>query len=99
MSSLPSVVKRFWFRGKPFSSSVSSAFFAVKSFRRRKITFSDFSYTEMVLDLEPCADAITLDSDPYVIIRPEGDWDRPGVLDISSGRSVTSPLRRALAET
>jgi hypothetical protein len=61
----------------------------------RKITFSDFSYTEMVLDLEPAADAITLDSDPYVIIRPEGDWDRPGVLDISAGRPVTSPLRTA----
>src|ERR1700720_130122 len=59
----------------------------------RKITFSDFSYTEMVLDIEPGPDAITLDSDPYVIIRPEGDWDRPGVLDISSGRAVTSPLR------
>jgi predicted GNAT family N-acyltransferase len=59
----------------------------------RKITFSDFSYTEMVLEIEPSADAITLDSDPYVIIRPEGDWDRPGVLDISSGRAVTSPLR------
>ena len=43
----------------------------------RKITFSDFSYTEMVLDLEPSPDAITLDSDPYVMIRPEGDWDRP----------------------
>ena len=66
----------------------------------RKITFSDFSYTEMVLDLEPGPDAITLDSDPYVIIRPEGDWDRPGVLDISAGRAVTSPLRTpALAET
>ncbi len=66
----------------------------------RKITFSDFSYTEMVLDIEPGPDAITLDSDPYVIIRPEGDWDRPGVLDISAGRSATSPLRRAaLAET
>jgi predicted GNAT family N-acyltransferase len=59
----------------------------------RKITFSDFSYTEMVLDLEPDPDAITLDSDPYVIIRPEGDWDRPGVLDVSAGRAVTSPLR------
>ena len=61
----------------------------------RKITFSDFSYTEMVLDLEPCADAITLDTDPYVMIRPEGDWDRPGVLDGSSGRGVSSPLRTA----
>ena len=38
----------------------------------RKITFSDFSYTEMVLDIEPGPDAITLDSDPYVIIRPGG---------------------------
>src|SRR6185312_1437654 len=61
----------------------------------RKITFSDFSYTEMVLDIEPGPDAITLDSDPYVIIRPEGDWDRPGVLDVSAGRAVTSPLRNA----
>jgi predicted GNAT family N-acyltransferase len=59
----------------------------------RKITFSDFSYTEMVLGIEPSADAITLDSDPYVIIRPEGDWDRPGVLDLSSDRAATSPLR------
>jgi predicted GNAT family N-acyltransferase len=59
----------------------------------RKLTFSDFSYTEMVLDLEPDADAITLDSDPYLIIRPEGDWDRPGVLEGSSGRGVSSPLR------
>jgi len=59
----------------------------------RKLTFSDFSYTEMVLEIEPGPDAITLDSDPYVIIRPEGDWDRPGVLDASAGRSVTSPLR------
>src|SRR6516162_4808073 len=61
----------------------------------RKITFSDFSYTEMVLEIEPGPDAITLDSDPYVIIRPEGDWDRPGVLDVSAGRAVTSPLRNA----
>jgi|SRR6516225_4199505 len=61
----------------------------------RKMTFSDFSYTEMVLEIEPGPDAITLDSDPYVIIRPEGDWDRPGVLDVSAGRAVTSPLRNA----
>ena len=51
---------------------------------------------EMVLEIEPGPDAITLDSDPYVIIRPEGDWDRPGVLDISSARPVTSPQRAAV---
>ena len=39
-------------------------------------------------------------SDPYMIIRPEGDWDRPGVLDFSAERSVTSPLRNMeMAET
>jgi predicted GNAT family N-acyltransferase len=59
----------------------------------RKLTFSDFSYTEMVLELEPGDDAITLDSDPYMIIRPEGDWDRPGVLDLSAGRPASSPVR------
>jgi predicted GNAT family N-acyltransferase len=60
---------------------------------QRPISFSDFSYTEMVLEIEPGPDAITLDSDPYVIIRPEGEWDRPGVLDRSADREVTSPLR------
>ena len=66
----------------------------------RKVTFSDFSYTEMVFDIEPSPDAITLDSDPYVIIRPEGDWDRPGVLELSARREVTSPLRNMeMAET
>lgn len=60
----------------------------------RPITFSDFSYTEMVLDIEPSPDAITLESDPYVIIRPEGEWDTPGVLDRSAGRKATSPLRQ-----
>jgi predicted GNAT family N-acyltransferase len=60
----------------------------------RPISFSDFSYTEMLLEIEPGDDAITLKSDPYVIIRPEGDWDTPGVLDRSSSREVTSPLRQ-----
>lgn len=60
----------------------------------RPITFSDFSYTEMVLDIEPSHDAITLESDPYVIIRPEGEWDTPGVLDKSADRKATSPLRQ-----
>jgi predicted GNAT family N-acyltransferase len=60
----------------------------------RPLTFSDFSYTEVLLEIEPGKDAITMESDPYVIIRPEGEWDTPGVLDRSSSRAVTSPLRR-----
>jgi predicted GNAT family N-acyltransferase len=59
----------------------------------RKLVFSDYSYTEMVLELDPDPRAITIDSDPYVIIRPEGEWDRPGVLDRSAARVAASPDR------
>lgn len=58
----------------------------------RKLVFSDFSYTEMVIDLDPHPDPITVDSDPYLIIRPEGEWHLPGVLDASASRAPTSPL-------
>jgi predicted GNAT family N-acyltransferase len=53
--------------------------------------FSDYRYTEMVIELEPSADPITADSGPMVILRPEGDWDRPGVLEFSSDRAVRDP--------
>ncbi len=59
----------------------------------RKLVFSDYSYTEMVLELDPDPRAITIDSDPYVIIRPEGEWDRPGVLDRSASRAAAGPNR------
>jgi len=58
----------------------------------RKLVFSDFSYTEMVIDLEPHPDPITVNSDPFVIIRPEGEWNSPGVLEESSARAPTSPI-------
>ena len=61
--------------------------------KQHDLVFSDFSYTEMVIELEPHPDAITIESDPYEIIRPEGAWHRPGVLDQSATREVTSPLR------
>jgi predicted GNAT family N-acyltransferase len=44
-------------------------------------SFSGHRYTEMVLDLPKRDDSIGLHSDPQVINRPEGDWDRPGVLE------------------
>lgn len=53
---------------------------------REKFVFSDYRYTEMILDLEPIADPISLKSEPMVILRPEGEWDRPGVLEFSSVR-------------
>lgn len=61
---------------------------------RRKLVFSDFEYTEMLLEVSPDPEPISLDSDPYVLIRAEGDWDRPGILEFSSDRAATSPLRK-----
>jgi predicted GNAT family N-acyltransferase len=61
--------------------------------KNHKLVFSDFSYTEMVIELEPHSEPITINSDPYEIIRPEGAWHRPGVLDSSAKRPATSPQR------
>ena len=57
----------------------------------KELVFSDFDYVEMVLDATRHPDAITIGTDPYVIIRPEGRWHVPGVLDRSNARPVTRP--------
>jgi predicted GNAT family N-acyltransferase len=64
---------------------------------KRSLAFSDFGYTEMLLETEPHPEALSLAADPYVLIRPEGEWHRPGVLERSATRPVTSPLRNARA--
>jgi predicted GNAT family N-acyltransferase len=58
---------------------------------RPTFTFSDHEYVETVRELEPPPDAITFDSDPFLLLRPEGEWDRPGVLDRSRQRPPTNP--------
>jgi predicted GNAT family N-acyltransferase len=70
----------FWsrFGAKPFA-------------KQRPLAFSDHRYTEMLFECDRDPEAITLASDPYVIIRPEGDWDRAGVLDQSAERAATAP--------
>jgi hypothetical protein len=35
----------------------------------------------MAVDLPEAADALRIGLDPLTLIRPEGDWDRPGVLE------------------
>jgi predicted GNAT family N-acyltransferase len=62
---------RFGFRKKPDS---------------KRFVFSDFEYIEIVAEIVPDSDAITADADPYVLIRPEGQWHTQGVLEQSSGR-------------
>lgn len=55
------------------------------------LIFSDHEYVEMYAELTPREDAITMMSDPYMILRPEGQWDVPGVLDRSADRPATNP--------
>ena len=39
---------------------------------RPPLKFSDYAYTEMMMVTERDPEALSLDSDPYVLIRPEG---------------------------
>jgi predicted GNAT family N-acyltransferase len=57
----------------------------------REFAFSDFDYVEIVLDTTPHPQAIALGADPYVLIRPEGRWHEPGILERSAIRPVTRP--------
>ena len=50
--------------------------------------FSDYAYVEIVFDTEPNPNAVKLGDDPYVLVRPEGRWDRPGILDLSAKRKA-----------
>ena len=72
---------RFW---KHFGFEVMPA-------RAEPIVFSDHEYIEIYGQFEPHPNPITIDGDPYVIMRPEGRWDEPGVLEKSRGRPATNP--------
>jgi predicted GNAT family N-acyltransferase len=56
-----------------------------------KLVFSDHEYVEIAGDIAPHPDPLTRESDPLVLIRPEGKWDEPGVLDASAQRPPTNP--------
>lgn len=51
--------------------------------------FSDAEYVAMVADIAPKTDALGMMSDDGVLLRPEGNWDRPGILE----RSMMRPAR------
>lgn len=55
---------------------------------RASFHFSDRAYVEVLAEFEAAADGLTLDSAPMVLVRPEGNWAKPGVLDHSTRRGV-----------
>ena len=52
----------------------------------KTLWFSGVEYTEVVLELERKESALSIGANPYVLIRPEGRWHLPGVLEQSAGR-------------
>jgi predicted GNAT family N-acyltransferase len=65
-----------------------------KRMGKRELVFSDFDYVEVKLETEKHPQSITLDDDPYVLIRPEGRWDKPGILEKSANRGVCQAAAR-----
>jgi len=58
---------------------------------RPRFVFSDHEYAEIELDLPASNIAITMETPAMVLLRPEDDWDRPGVLERSVNRAATNP--------
>lgn len=60
--------------------------------KNRALVFSDHRYVEIIREQQPGADVISIDSDPYLIIRPEGSWHLPGILEASAARPASNPI-------
>ena len=61
----------------------------------KEFVFSDFDYVEIVANIDKDPEPIAIGADPYVIIRPEGRWHMPGILEQSAAREVSQPSIRA----
>lgn len=57
------------------------------------LVFSDHQYVEILAEIEPHPQAISLGVDPYVTIRPEGRWHVPGVLERSTHRVASHAIQ------
>tara|TARA_B100000949_G_scaffold129878_1_gene114468 strand:- start:143 stop:793 length:651 start_codon:yes stop_codon:yes gene_type:complete len=55
---------------------------------RTRFSFSDYDYLEIDIPVPTHPDALSPQSDPFILIRPEGDWDREGILEKSAERST-----------
>jgi predicted GNAT family N-acyltransferase len=63
----------------------------------RELVFSDFDYVEMICDVKRAATTVSFETDPYVVIRPEGSWQKTGILECSKVRGVSRPSAEGAA--
>ena len=61
---------------------------AMNGIPKSAFSFSDYEYQECHLYTDYSGERLTLASRPLTLIRPEGEWDRPGVLEASSLRGA-----------
>jgi predicted GNAT family N-acyltransferase len=66
---------------------------------RPDFAFANVRYRELYCTLDPDPQAVAITSDPMVLIRPEGAWDRPGPLDLSLSERDPARRERLLART
>ena len=55
---------------------------------RESFSFSDFEYLEIDIPVPRHPTPLTAGSDPFILIRPEGDRDQRGILEESAERST-----------
>ena len=48
-------------------------------------------------DAARAAQPESMETDPYVVIRPEGNWQEPGILERSAARGVSRPSAEGVA--
>lgn len=58
---------------------------------RKSFAFSDRAYAEMEGVYRIHSRALSINTEPLVLDRPEGEWDQPGPLDKSSVRGAQRP--------
>lgn len=58
--------------------------------RCKPFEFSGVGYLTLEIPLPEHPEAIKFDSDPFVLLRPEGDWNTPGVLDPKPAARIAS---------
>lgn len=56
---------------------------------REEFVFSDRAYVEVEADLGSHPMALTINTEPLILDRPEGEWDTPGPLDRSVNRGAS----------
>ncbi|WP_207462865.1 GNAT family N-acetyltransferase [Azospirillum sp. SYSU D00513] len=66
--------------------------FGFKPCGEHELHYSDHEYVVLRADYEPHPEAITVESPPLVIVRPEGDWQKPGPFDLSLDRPPTNRI-------